>query len=159
MQGTDMTNLASVNLGGTGVGANTVICSNSAESALGGVTPAVCVLNNTTNTLNAANVNWDSNNNATPPPDEPDLFSCTAPALTTCTCQSAATTCTNAGGVDGMDAVYTTTGTINQNDAGLSTASCAVAGQACGQMGDPKCPVPECCNILNHKCQQGICPG
>jgi hypothetical protein len=163
LQGTDGTNLASVNLGGTGVNANTVVCSNSAESILGpGGTPAVCVLNTTTNTLNAANVNWDSNDNASPPPDEPDLFSCTAPALTTCTCESIAGTCTNAGGVDGMDAVYTSTGTINQNDAGLSSASCTLpmVGQACGMMGDPKCPVGDCCNGLNHKCQMGMaCPG
>ena len=68
----------------------------------------------------------NTNNNASPPPDEPDLFSCSNATLTTCTCEDSSSSCTNAGGVDGMDAVYTSSGSITQTGAGLSTANCTV---------------------------------
>ncbi len=159
-QRSDGTNIASVDLSGGGAGTNTVVCSNSAESIHGaGGAPGVSVLNTTTSALDADDVEWDTNNNPSPPPDDPDLFSCNA-ALTTCTCENSAMSCTNAGGADGMDAVYTSTGTITQADAGLSNADCSVqtGGQKCGN-GQP-CPPGDCCNGLTFTCQVGqICPG
>jgi len=164
MQGTDSTNSATVDLSGGGAGTNTVVCSNSAESiyGVGGLdgTPAVCVLNTTTNTLDADNVNWDTNDAASPPPDEPDLFSCGA-TLLTCSCENTDLICTNGDGVDGMDAVYTSTGTITQTGAGLSAADCTVQsmGQKCGA-GLPLCPKGECCDGLSFMCIPGqACQG
>ena len=163
-QGTDGTNIATVDLSGGGPGTNTVVCCNSAESIYGvggqNGTPAVCVLNETTTTLNASDVNWDTNDAISPPPDEPDLFSCNA-TLLTCSCENTDMICTNGDGVDGMDAVTTSTGGITQTGAGFSAADCSVTsgGQACGG-GLPACPPGDCCNGLTFKCQMGqICPG
>jgi hypothetical protein len=163
-QGTDEMNIATIDLSGGGVGTNTVVCSNSAESVhgMGGPagTPGVSVLNTTSNGLDADNVEWDTDNAASPPPSDPDLFNCNA-ALTTCTCEDADMSCTSAGGVDGMDAVYVSTGAITQAGAGLSNADCStqMTGQKCGN-GLPKCPPGDCCSGLTFTCEVGqICPG
>jgi hypothetical protein len=138
MQGTDGTNKSTIDLsGGTAGGVNTVVCANSIESvngAGGGLTPAVCVLDTTADNLNASNVDWDTAG--------PDEFSCNA-ALTSCTCELMAG-CSNAGGVDGMDAVYTGAGTVTTTNNGNSKASCAFP---CGdpQQGQVNCKVGQIC--------------
>ncbi len=119
-QGTDGTNSATVDLSGGSVGGtNTVVCSNSVESVNkknGSLAPAVCVLDATTASLDASNVDWDTT--------APDEFSCNA-ALTSCDCEVTAG-CTNPGGVDGMDAVYVSSGTVTTKGNGKSNASCAI---------------------------------
>jgi hypothetical protein len=113
-QTSDGTNTGTINLSGTDGGANTVVCSSGIESITavdGGTTatPGVNVLNDTTATLDAADVAWDTSG--------PDLFSCKA-TLLTCTCENSS--CSNAGGVDDMDAVYDSTGTITTTGATVS---------------------------------------
>jgi len=119
-EGTDGTNSAAIDLsGGTVGGTNTVVCSNSVESINyqnGGLTPAVCVLDTTTANLNASNVDWDTAG--------PDEFSCDA-TLTSCDCELAPGPCTNPGGVDGMDAVYESSGTVTTTGNAKSKADCS----------------------------------
>ncbi len=138
-QGTDGTNVSSIDLssGGDG-GTTTVVCSNSYESTEGGDLPGVSVLNSTANSLNAANVTWDTSG--------PDLFSCDA-TMADCTCEiSSCTLDTSDGGVDGMDAVYTSSGTINTTGNALSSADCTAPARSggCGV-----CPPldPVCCQL------------
>ncbi len=114
-QGTDGTNLSSIDLssGGDG-GTTTVVCSNSDESVHGRNSfPGIDVLNTTSTTLNAANVTWDTSG--------PDLFQCDT-TLEACTCQIAS--CTVDGGLDGMSAVYDSMGTIVTTGNALSSANC-----------------------------------
>jgi hypothetical protein len=119
--------------GGANHGTNTVACTSHYEaSALGGP-PSVAVLNTTTATLNASNVDWDT--------PGPDVFKCD-PTLTDCTCEIAS--CTADGGVDGMDAVYDYTGTIDTTGNGLSTANCAVCGFMTCPPGEVCCPGQVC---------------
>ena len=140
-QGTDGTNLSSLDLssGGDG-GTTTVVCNNSYESVHGRATPGASVLNSTTASLNAQNVDWDT--------PGPDLFSCN-PTLTSCTCEiSSCTVYTADGGFDGLDAVYTSSGTVDTSGNGTSTADCtAPANNDNG--GCVNCPVlePACCEI------------
>jgi len=92
-------NAGTIDLSG---GGNAVICSSDKETVvMMEQTPGVSVLNTTSSALNASNTAWDTTG--------PDQFSCTA-ALLTCTCESG--TCTDTAGTDGMDAVYTGSGTI-----------------------------------------------
>ena len=152
-QDTDGTNVSTIDLNGGVANGNTVICSASAESVYGpggsDDIPAVSVLNTTTQTIDASNVTWDTKS--------PDEFTCNA-ALDTCTCE--VTTCTNAGGVDGMNAVYESTGTVTTTGNGLSNANCA---SECG----PTNPCPgghACCRSIKlggmNTCSQGnFCPG
>ncbi len=119
-QDTDGTNIGTVDLsGGTVGGTNDVVCSSNTESIFASPTstldPGVCVLNTTTSDLNADNVDWDTVG--------PDTFSCDA-TLTTCTCELKA--CTNGGGIDGMDAVYDSTGTVTVTGNGLSAIACGL---------------------------------
>ena len=116
-QDTDGTLSGTVDLsGGTSGGVNTVVCSSDTESIHAGgssLDPGVCVLNTTSANLNASNVDWDTAG--------PDLFSCDS-TQTTCTCEIA--NCTNAGGVDGMDAVYDSTGTVTTTGSAQSAIKC-----------------------------------
>jgi hypothetical protein len=117
--GVEQTGTGTINLSGSDGGANTVVCSAGSESITsidGGptATPGVNVLNDTTATLDAVDVAWDTSG--------PDLFSCNA-ALTTCICENKS--CTNAGGVDDMDAVYDSTGTITTTGATVSSIATA----------------------------------
>jgi len=73
----------------------------------------VAVLNTTTATLNADNVDWDTTG--------PDLFSCDV-TLTNCSCESSS--CTTTPGTDGMDAVYESTGIVTTTGNGSSGISC-----------------------------------
>jgi hypothetical protein len=117
-QGTDGTNSATLDLNGGAAATNTVVCSNSVESINGqngGLTPAVCVLDTTSANLDASNVNWDTAG--------PDEFSCDS-TLTSCECEVNAG-CTNPGGVDGMDAVYESSGTITTTGNAKSKADCS----------------------------------
>jgi hypothetical protein len=150
-QGTDGTNISSLDLssGGDG-GTTTVVCNNSYESVHGRSTPGASVLNSTSASLNARNVDWDT--------PGPDLFSCNA-KLTSCTCElSSCTVYTADGGFDGLDAVYTASGTIDTTGNGTSTADCTapvntpcgtcLAGDVCCQI-DPglfECVPPIDCN-------------
>ncbi len=122
-QDTDGTNIGSIDLsGGTIGGTNTVACISSAESVSASPGSGIAVLNTTTATLNASNVDWDTSG--------PDLFSCNA-ALTTCACESSGSGCSTSPGSDGMDAVYEASGTITTTGNGLSTLSCS-QGTPCG---------------------------
>ncbi len=103
--------------GGAQGGSNTVVCTSSTEEDPLDRTflnyPAIAVLNTTSATLNASNVSWD-----TPGPDQ---FMCDSTG-TMCTCEIPK--CTNPGGVDGMDAVDLSTGTITTTGHKLSSANC-----------------------------------
>jgi hypothetical protein len=72
----------------------------------------VNVLNSSASALNASNVAWDTTSLT-----GPDLFSCNA-TLSSCTCEIM--TCTNNPGGDGMDAVYTSTGSVTTTGFSLS---------------------------------------
>jgi hypothetical protein len=101
--------------GGALGGSNTVVCASSSEANpnLQLTSPAIAVLNMTSATLNASNVSWD-----TPGPDQ---FIC-GPTATMCACEIAV--CENPGGVDGMDAVNMSTGTITTTGNKLSNVIC-----------------------------------
>jgi len=137
-QGTDGTNLSSLDLssGGDG-GTTTVVCNNSYESVHGRETPGVNVLNSTSASLNAQNVDWDT--------PGPDLFSCNA-KLTSCTCEiSSCTVYTADGGFDGLDAVYTSTGTVDTAGNGTSTADCTAPNAYVCPAGTCSALDPICC--------------
>ncbi len=147
-QGTDGTNVSSLDLssGGDG-GTTTVVCNASYESIHGRGTPGVSVLNSTSTPLNAQNVDWDTAG--------PDLFSCNA-KLTSCTCElSSCTVYTADGGFYGLDAVYTGAGTVDTGGNGQSSADCsAPAMKPCPagtcQPGDLCCMIPnetECYSV------------
>ena len=144
----DGTNIASVDLsGGTSGTTNTVVCSNSAESALGGLDgPGVDVLNNTSNGLAADNVDWDTAG--------PDVFTCGA-GNANCTC--AITTCTNLAGIDDMNAVDESSGFITTTGNGLSQASCTPPGIFCSAQ--IPCRAWETCCLpaggRKSQCQEG----
>ncbi len=126
-QGTDGTNISTIDLssGGDG-GLTTVVCSNSYESVGGqGVVPGVSVLNSTSKSLNAQNVDWDTSG--------PDLFSCDA-TMVDCACDiSGCTLDVSQGGIDGMDAVQTSSGVVDTSGNGQSPADCTVpGGGGCG---------------------------
>ncbi len=130
----EQTGTATVDLsGGTAGGTNQIVCTSGEEhySYYTGETPSVNVLNTTSAVMNASNVEWDT---ATP-----DEFSCGS-SLTSCTCEVKA--CTNAGGVDNMDAVYTGSGTVTTTNNTLSTADCTPP-PLCG---------PSVCNAPNVCC-------
>jgi len=120
-QTSDGTNVGTVDLSGAGTdaGVNTVVCSDGMESinAVNGSTtiPGINVLNDTTATLNASDVAWDTSG--------PDLFSCDAATLATCTCEISS--CTNGGGMQDMDAVYDSTGTITTTNGTVSPIATA----------------------------------
>jgi hypothetical protein len=113
-QSSDSTHVASIDLSGhLDAGMNSVVCSSKQESVQAGVTaPGVCVLNLSSGTLNASNVEWDT--------PGPDVFLC--PGLSNCTCT--ASSCTASPGADGMDAVNESVGTITTTGNGLSPISC-----------------------------------
>jgi hypothetical protein len=152
-QGTDGTNVASLDLssGGDG-GTTTVVCSNSYESWEGQNDPGVSALNNTATALNAQNVIWDTSG--------PDLFQCDA-ALTTCTCElSSCTVNVSDAGFDGLDAVYTSTGTVDTSGNGISTLDCTApaGGSSCG--GIITCLPPDHCCVLgkgSYECTPDPC--
>ena len=152
-QGTDGTNIATIDLSGGGGGTNTVVCSNSVESiyGVGGPDPGGLRPEHHHRQSQCHERQLGHQQQRQPPPDEPDLFSCTRRAHDL-HLRELRLTCTNAGGVDGMDAVYTSTGTITQNGAGLSSADCTLpmGGQACGPGG--LCPLGQCCDGLTQKC-------
>jgi len=100
--------------------------------------PAMAVLNTTSATLNASNVSWD-----TPGPDH---FRCDSTG-TACTCQI--TSCTKPGGVDGMDAVDLSTGTITTNGHELSNADCTPP-PPCGSANP--CPSGQLCCVDSGDC-------
>jgi hypothetical protein len=132
-QDTDGTNLAAIDLSGGGVGTTTVVCSNSAESVTGASNgPGIDVWNNTSNTLGAAGVTWDTK--------DPDVFSCGAGGVN-CTCLA---TCTNLTGIDDMNAVETSTGSITTTGNLLSAVNCAPPGVFCDVQTAP-CPAWETC--------------
>jgi len=140
-QGTDGTNVSTVDLssGGDG-GTTTVVCSNSYESVASNGTPGISVLNSTTASLNASNVDWDT--------PGPDLFSCDA-TFADCTCEiSSCTLDTSDGGVDGMDAVYTSSGTVDTSGNGTSTADCTAPAGGGGCGGIITCLPPDHCCVL-----------
>jgi hypothetical protein len=152
---TDGTNSASVNLNGGATAGNTIVCTSAEESYeySSGQTPSTNVLNNTTNIVDASNVAWDT--------AAPDEFSCDS-ALTSCTCEIAAG-CTNAGGVDDMDAVYTNGGTITTTGNSLSPADCTPPTLCNGNV----CAAGTiCCNYIYAYCSNyytcedsEYCPG
>ncbi len=117
----DGTNLVTIDLSvaGTDGVLNTVVWSDGMESinAVKGSTsiPGINVLNDTTATLNASNVAWDTSG--------PDVFSCDAATLATCTCVSSP--CSNTGGMQDMDAVYDSTGTITTTGNSVSPIATA----------------------------------
>ncbi len=119
-QDTDGTHIGTVDLsGGAAGGMNNVVCSSNVESIFASPTstldPGVSVLNTTTSNMAADNVDWDTVG--------PDLFSCDA-TRTTCTC--AINACTNGAGIDGMDAVYESTGSVTVTANGLSAIACGL---------------------------------
>ena len=116
-QDTDGTNVGTIDLSGGDGGRNTVICSSDNEMDYHGsylnLVAGISVLNDSSATLNASNLFWDTSG--------PDLFMCDSQAET-CACEIAA--CTEADGADGMDAVYTSSGTITTTGNQLSNAKC-----------------------------------
>ncbi len=121
--------------GGVLGGSNTVVCSSSSEAGPYETRtfPAMAVLNATSATLNASNVSWD-----TPGPDQ---FRCDATG-TMCSCELML--CTNPGGVDGMDAVEMSTGTVTTTGHKLSSADCTPP-PPCGSANP--CPSGETCCV------------
>ena len=152
---TDGTNNGTINLNGGATAGNTIVCTSSEESYdyYSGETPSTNVLNTTTTVVDASNVSWDTS--------APDQFSCDS-ALTSCTCEIAAG-CTNAGGVDNMDAVYTNGGTITTVNNSLNAADCTAPTLCNGSV----CPSGEsCCNYIFEYCsnyysctETEYCPG
>ncbi len=149
-QDTDGTNTASIDLsGGTAGGTNTIACTSHYESvyySYGGTTlpPSVAVLDTTGSNLDADNCAWDT--------ASPDLFSCSP--LTSCTCEVAS--CANAGGVDGMDAVYEGAGTVSTKKNTVSTYSCTPP-VPCYYQGF--CTGSEtCCDVYEECLPAGECP-
>ncbi len=138
-QGTDGTNVSTLDLssGGDG-GTTTVVCSNSYEAYDANEEgPGVSVLNSTTQSLNARNVDWDTAG--------PDQFMCDS-TLEDCTCEiSSCTLDVSDGGLDGMDAVYTSSGTIDTTGNGQSSADCTAPQGGGG--GCNNCP-PGCCDEI-----------
>jgi hypothetical protein len=148
--------LSGGNLGGT----NTLICANSYESVFDGGAdgPGVCLRNDTTQTIDAKNVAWDTRG--------PDVFSCD-PTLADCSCdisscEGGAAADPDAGneGIDialieedaGVGAVTTTGHT-------LSSTACTIPPKLCnGEVcppgticcdfgfGEQFCEEPEFCN-------------
>jgi len=143
--GVEQTDGGTVDLSGGGLGGtNTVVCSNSFESIHGtGGIPGVDVLNTNGTTLNASDVAWDT--------PGPDLFSCNA-ALTTCTCEIGS--CVNPGGKDGMDAVYTASGTVTTTGASQSSVSCV---PIC--FGSPLCAAGTTCCSTSAYDTKSMCLG
>ncbi len=144
-QDTDGTNISTIDLSGGSIGGtNTVACANSVESVdgMGGrASSAVAVLDNTTATLNASNVNWDTSG--------PDTFECTNAALTTCTCEI--NSCTDSAGQDGMDAVYTSAkGTITTTGNGSAPQNCSPAVQCNADYSSETCPTGQVCCVGNY---------
>ena len=138
-QDTDGKNTATIDLSGGKVGgSNTLVCANSTESIFGqgNGNPAIVVLNTTTGTLNASNVQWDTAG--------PDTFLCNP--LTSCQCESSGG-CSVTPGQDGMDAVYETTGLITTTGNLLSATSCqsSCGGEVCsgGEV---------CCSTIVSNC-------
>ena len=132
-QGTDGTNIATIDLSGGSVGGtNTVVCSSDAES-VSASNVGVSVFDSTSSNLNASNVLWDTS--------APDEFSCTDNTFGNCTCESSAG-CTLGAGSDEMDAVYDSSGTVTTTGNGTSTLVCT---PPCGS--GPGCTDPNnnCC--------------
>ena len=122
-QDTDGTNIATIDLsGGAEGGVNVVACSNAIE---GPMATGVSVLNTTSRPLNASNMSWDTSG--------PDVFECDA-QLGSCTCEISS--CTDAPGANGMDAVYESNGIITTTGNQLSTLDCTPPQISCTpQMG------------------------
>ena len=122
-QDTDGTNIGTIDLsGGAAGGVNVVACSNTIE---GPMATGVSVLNTTSRPLNASNVSWDTSG--------PDVFECDA-QLGSCTCEISS--CTDAPGANGMDAVYESNGIITTTGNQLSTLDCTPPQISCTpQMG------------------------
>ena len=127
-------------------GGNSVVCTSSSEASpyQERAFPAMAVLNTTSATLNASNVSWDTAG--------PDQFMCD-PTGTICTCELPS--CTNPGGVDGMDAVDMSTGTITTTGNELSLADCTPP-PLCAS-GDP-CPSGQVCCADFDYCLPFPCP-
>jgi len=154
-QDSDGTHDGTIDLSGGGAGGhNSVICANSGESVFGlqSGPPAISVLNVTGDELNASGVLWDTSG--------PDRFTCN-PAITSCSCQSAS--CSVTPGSDGMDAVDTSTGSVNTADAGTSAVQCNTA-QKCGSGAcqvNQVCCLPiigfQCCSTSFFGCEEFEC--
>ena len=139
-QGTDGTNVASIDLssGGDG-GTTTVACSSYVETAKGRNGAGASVVNATSAVLNAQNVDWDTSG--------PDLFQCNS-GLSTCTCENSSCSVSVAdAGFDGLDAVYTSTGSIETGGNGVSSLDCTPPASTC------TCPPPLVC------CGPNVCCG
>ncbi len=143
-QGTDGTNVSSLDLssGGDG-GTTTVACSSSYESIHGRlIAPGVSVINTTSTPLDAQNVDWDTAG--------PDLFSCNS-TLTNCSCEISSCSVSVAdAGLDGLDAVYTSGGTVDTSGAGTTSLNCTA----------PVRTVPSCsplCTSADYCCGSNEC--
>ncbi len=149
-QGTDGTNVSSIDLSSGGDGGTTsVVCSNSYESVRGRSSSGASVINDTANSLNAQNVTWDTS--------VPDQFSCTTTTFASCTCES--TTCTvniDDAGYDGLDAVYVSTGTVDTSGNQETSLDCSAPargnGGGCGII---LCLPPSQCCGPNECCEEG----